>query len=89
MFSNESGFIKSNSTLDDVRDVTGMNQALTYTVQNGDSLGSIALKFNVSINSIIWTNNFSKDIVLHPKDIIKIPPVTGLPYIVASGDTIE
>ena len=89
IFSKESGFIKSNSTLDDTRDVSGANKLLTYTIQEGDSLGDIASKFNVSINSIIWANNFNKDVILHPNDTIKIPPVTGLAYVVAAGDTIE
>lgn len=89
IFSKESGFIKSNSTLDDTRDVSGTNKLLSYTVQDGDSLGDIASKFNVSINSIIWANNFDTDTVLHPGDIIKIPPVTGLTYVVVAGDTIE
>lgn len=42
----------------------------------------------MSINSIIWANNFGTEI-LHPGDIIKIPPVTGLAYVVVAGDTIE
>lgn len=89
IFSKESGFIKSNSTLDDTRDVSGTNKLLSYTVQDGDSLGGIASKFNVSINSIIWANDFNTDTVLHPNDTIKIPPVTGLAYTVAAGDTIQ
>ncbi len=89
LFSKESGFIKSNSTLDDTRDVTGSNKFLSYIVQEWDSLWSIASKFNVSTNSIIWANDFNKDRVLHPKDTIKIPPVSGLSYTVIAGDTIE
>lgn len=89
IFSKESGFIKSNSTLDDTRDVNGINKLLSYTIQSGDSLGSIASKFNISINSIIWANNFSSNAILHPNDIIKVPPITGLAYTVAPGDTIE
>lgn len=58
-------------------------------MQDGDSLGGIASKFNVSTNSVIWANNFSKNTVLHPGDIIKIPPVTGLAYTVSAGDTIR
>jgi len=89
IFSKESGFIKSNSTLDDTRDVSGTSKLLSYTIQEGDSLGSIASKFNVSMNSVIWANNLSINSVLHPNVVIKIPPVTGLVYIVAKGDTIE
>lgn len=38
IFSKESGFIKSNSTLDDTRDVSGSSKLLSYMVQSGDSL---------------------------------------------------
>ncbi|MDD2916926.1 MAG: LysM peptidoglycan-binding domain-containing protein [Candidatus Gracilibacteria bacterium] len=89
IFSKESGFIKSNGTLDDTRDVSDSSRLLVYTVQHGDSLGSIAAKFNVSINSIMWANNFGADKVLHPNDTISIPPVTGLTYTVIAGDTIQ
>ncbi|MDP2104004.1 MAG: LysM peptidoglycan-binding domain-containing protein, partial [Candidatus Gracilibacteria bacterium] len=49
----------------------------------------IAEKFNVSANSIIWANNFNSDTVIHPGDTIRIPPVSGLAYTVASGDTLD
>lgn len=88
IFSKESGFIRSNNSLDDTRDVSGLNKLLSYTIQDGDSIGSIASKFNVSVNSIIWANNFRPDTVIHPSDVIKIPPVSGLAYIVSPGDTI-
>lgn len=89
IFSKESGFIKPNSTLDDTRDIAGMSKLISYVVADGDSLGAIAKKFNVSVNSIIWANNFGSDTILHPKDTIKIPPVSGLVYIISSGDTIQ
>lgn len=89
IFSKESGFIKPNNTLDDTRDVTGINKLLSYTVTDGDSMGSIAEKFNVSTNSIIWANNFNSDTVIHPGDVIRIPPVSGLAYTVAPGDTLD
>ncbi|MFA6090216.1 MAG: LysM peptidoglycan-binding domain-containing protein [Candidatus Gracilibacteria bacterium] len=88
IFSKESGFIKSNSALDDTRDITGVNNLLSYTIQDGDSFGVIASKFNVSIDSILWANNFNRNTIIHPNDIIKIPPVTGLAYVVLSGDTL-
>lgn len=74
--------------MDDTRDIVGASDLLSYTVQNGDSLGSIASKFNVSIDSIIWANNFTKNTVIHPSDVIKVPPVTGLAYVVLPGDTM-
>lgn len=69
--------------------MSGSNTLLSYTVQEGDSLAGIASKFDVNVNSIIWANNFDKNTVLHPNDVIRIPPVIGLAYTVEAGDTME
>lgn len=42
----------------------------------------------MSVDSIIWANNFNRNTVIHPNDIIKVPPVTGLTYVVLKGDTM-
>jgi murein DD-endopeptidase MepM/ murein hydrolase activator NlpD len=63
------------------------DQVLDYKVVSGDTLSTIASKFDVSIDSIRWANDFSDD-TLHAGDIIKIPPVTGIVYKVKEGDTI-
>ncbi len=42
----------------------------------------------MSTDSIIWANNFTKNTVIHPNDVIKVPPVTGLTYVVLKGDTM-
>jgi len=64
------------------------DQIVKYTVQSGDTIGSIAVDFGVSINSIIWANNLKNPDVLSLDDILKIPPVTGVIHTVKSGDTI-
>lgn len=89
MFVGESGFLKPETDLDSDRDVSGITHLIPYTVQKGDSYSIIADKFNISINSIIWANGFSKNTVLKPGQSIKIPPVSGLAYTVQPGDTIE
>lgn len=65
---------------------------VTYTVQRGDTLSTIAQKFSqknnsISVNSIEWLNNMNSDSVT-VGDQIKIPPVSGVVYTVQSGDTI-
>lgn len=52
-------------------------------------MAGIAEKFNVSVNSIIWANNLNDSTILHPGDTIKIPPVSGLVYSVAAGETMQ
>lgn len=82
-------FVRSNAILDDSRDTSWVNNLLYYTIQDWDSLGYIADKFDVSVNSIIWSNDFSKNKTLKPGDTIKIPPVSGIVYNIASGDNLD
>ena len=72
---------------------TGMeqNEYDTYTVQNGDSLYSIANKYNISVNDLIDYNALPSTI-LTVGEIIKIPkgivPNKENVYIVKPGDTL-
>ncbi len=58
----------------------------TYIVQSGDTVDSIAQKFNISTNSILWSNNISGN-NLTPGIKLLIPPVSGIVYVVKAGDT--
>ena len=63
------------------------DQTITYTIQKGDTLSSIAQKFNVSIDTIKWANDTHSD-SLTIGNTVKIPPVTGLVIKVTEGETI-
>ncbi len=89
LYSQESGYLRPSGTVSLERDRTGMNELIAYTVETGDTFGAIAEKFNISINSIIWANNLSKNSILKPGAIIKIPPVSGLAYKVQAGETVK
>lgn len=60
-----------------------------YTVNDGDTLGSIALKNNITVNTILWANDLSNADQIKPGDQIFILPVAGLSYQVKSGDTLD
>lgn len=87
-FSKETGFIRPDGDISTDRDTAGMNELIPYKVENGDSFSSIADKFNISINSVIWANNFTKSTILKPGAVIRIPPVSGLAYTVQAGETV-
>lgn len=57
-----------------------------YTVQAGDSLGSLATKFGVTSDSIKWSNSLTTSNV-SPGSKLVIPPREGIVYTVKSGDT--
>jgi len=59
-----------------------------YRVVEGDTISSIAQKFGVSIDTILWENNLKSVEAIKPKQIIKILPVTGVKHQVKRGETI-
>jgi LysM repeat protein len=60
-----------------------------YAVELGDNLWSIAAKFDVSLNTILWANNLNKDSLLQTGQKLIIPPVSGVIHHVKSGDTVS
>lgn len=63
------------------------DKIITYTVQRGDTLSTVAQKFGVSTNTIKWENNLKSDYIT-TGDQLKILPVTGIAHKVARGDTV-
>lgn len=60
---------------------------IDYTVQSGDTVASIADKFGISQNTILWENNLSGATIKVGQNL-KILPVTGVAHTVVSGDTV-
>lgn len=59
-----------------------------YRVVAGDTISSIAVKFGVSIDTILWQNNLKSVEAIKPNQILKILPVTGVKHQVKRGETI-
>lgn len=59
-----------------------------YRVLEGDTVSSIALKFGVNIDTIMWENNLKSVDAIKVNQILKILPVTGVRHIVKRGETI-
>jgi len=59
-----------------------------YTVQDGDTIASIAAQFNVSTNTVLWANGLSERATIKVGDHITILPTTGVLHTVKSGDTV-
>lgn len=66
----------------------GSDQIAIYTVRSGDTLGSIAKMFGVSVNTIRWSNDLSSTGVIRVGQELVILPVNGVRYTVKKGDTI-
>ncbi len=61
----------------------------TYAIQPGDTLGTIARHFQVTVGTITSANNLTMRSVLKPGDSLKIPPVSGVLHTVKKGDTLQ
>ena len=59
-----------------------------YRVVPGDTISSIAQKFGVSIDTILWENNLKSVEAIKPKQILRILPITGVRHQVKRGETI-
>ncbi len=65
---------------------------ITYTVQPGDSLSSIAQQFGLSIWTLIWSNReavWDAPWLIQPGLVLYIPPVDGVYHTVREGETVE
>jgi murein DD-endopeptidase MepM/ murein hydrolase activator NlpD len=70
------------------RERTGI---ITYTVQSGDNIWSIATGLGLDPQTVLWANpkvESSPDLLSVGQKLI-VPPVDGVWYTVAKGDTVE
>jgi murein DD-endopeptidase MepM/ murein hydrolase activator NlpD len=61
----------------------------TYVVRKGDSLFSIAKRFNISIDAILSANNMRDASILRIGTVLKIPNMNGVYYSVRKGDSLS
>jgi LysM repeat protein len=64
-------------------------QISVYKVQSGDTVSSVAKMFNVSINTVLWSNNLTSRSILRTGDTLVILPISGVTHTVKKGDTID
>lgn len=69
-------------------DVDKVPEIIKYSVKPGDTLGSIAANYNVSINTIALSSGISPDSVLKENQELRFPSVDGLLYKVKDGETL-
>jgi murein DD-endopeptidase MepM/ murein hydrolase activator NlpD len=62
---------------------------IDYTVQSGDTVSTIAEKFGISSDTILWQNKLDDGDSIKIGDKLEILPVTGVAHTVQKGDTVE
>lgn len=75
----------------DAYGIKPLPSVITYTVQPGDTLSSIAARFGISMDAVRWSN---PQIEYNPDDVfpgqeLRIPPTEGVVVEVKPGDTVE
>lgn len=60
----------------------------SYTVQIGDTVSSLAEKFNISENTIKWANNLTRE-SLYEGQVLQILPIDGIVHEVKDNETVE
>lgn len=76
-------------TIADIEDQTSSDQISIYVVREGDNLSQIAAMFNVSVNTIVWSNDIVKGGRITPGQTLVILPISGVKYEVKKGDTVK
>ncbi|MFC1649625.1 peptidoglycan DD-metalloendopeptidase family protein [Patescibacteria group bacterium] len=79
--------VSDQNTVTEVSDKV-RGETISYSVQNGDTLSSIAEKFGVSLETLLWRNELTEKSKIKESDILEILPVTGISHKVAKGDTV-
>src|SRR3989344_5430692 len=64
------------------------DEIIIYAVEEGDTLSSIAAKFDISVDTILWENNLNAKATLSLGQEIRILPVSGVSHKVIKGDTV-
>ena len=65
------------------------NEIIEYIVEAGDTLSSIAAKFEISLETILWANDLTAKSIIKPGQKLIILPVSGVLYHVKKGDTLS
>ncbi len=69
---------------------TGNRAGITeYKIKDGDTIGGIAERFGLTVNTLLWANSLSSSSYIRPGNTLKIPPASGVVYKVADGDTLD
>lgn len=62
---------------------------IEYQVEAGDAISTIAEKFSLNVNTILWANKLTSRSTIRPGDKLVILPTDGVLHQVKTGDTVD
>ncbi len=83
----EQSIIVGENVFQTVHSVKPRDKVIIYTVEKGDTLSTIANKFDISTDTIRWENDLTGDYV-NVGDQLRILPVSGIAHKVSSGESV-
>jgi len=63
-------------------------QIVYYTIEGGDTVSTIAEKFNISTNTILWENELGARDTIKPGQTLTILPASGTSHQIKKNDTV-
>ncbi|MFH1601452.1 MAG: M23 family metallopeptidase [Candidatus Shapirobacteria bacterium] len=63
-------------------------EVVEYVVKLGDTISSIAQKYDISVDTVLWANNLTSSAKIKEGQRLNIPPVTGIIHEVKRGETV-
>ncbi|MCL4406358.1 MAG: LysM peptidoglycan-binding domain-containing protein [Patescibacteria group bacterium] len=82
----EGALFEASETVED--DLAGRTETTIYKVQPRDTLVSVARKFNISTDTIVWANGLKTRALKRGSSLV-ILPVSGVIHEIKSGETVE
>ena len=82
----EGGFISPGTAADAFMNI--QREPTSYIVQNGDSPFSIAVKFGVNTETILWANNLRETDYIKPGQQLLVLPINGVRVKIGAKDTV-
>lgn len=64
------------------------DRVVGYVVRDGDTPGSIAARFGISTNTVLWANGIRDGDLIRPGDILVVLPTSGTLHTVVAGDDV-
>jgi murein DD-endopeptidase MepM/ murein hydrolase activator NlpD len=64
-------------------------EMITHTVLAGETIGEIARRYGVSVETILWSNNLTANSAIKPGDVLEFPSLSGVLHRIRRGETLS
>ena len=81
--------IGPSGTIANIEEHSNSDRIATYIVREGDTLGQIAEMFDVSVGTIIWSNDIKQGDLIKNGQVLSILPISGVKHTVKKGETLN